>query len=149
MSGYVPTLTGFIAWVRTAMGISTGVLPDDSIWFVYAFNVSVAIVSTDLCAVNPLIYQLAVYNLGGDNLINYAQDTPPSMYFMDARASMKIASFTPGVVSAASDEATSDSLLNPEFMQMLTMANLQNLKTPWGRAYMGFAQSLGTLWGLS
>ena len=37
----------------------------------------------------------------------------------------------------------------PKAFDELTIGNLQNLKTPWGRVYLGIAQSYGTLWGLS
>jgi hypothetical protein len=40
-------------------------------------------------------------------------------------------------------------LLNPEAMKTFTLANLQNLKTPWGREYLAIAQRAGTTWGLT
>jgi len=52
-------------------------------------------------------------------------------------------------VGASEDEATSQTLLTPEAMKGLTLADLQNLKTPWGRQYLAFAQSYGTLWGIT
>ena len=40
--------------------------------------------------------------------------------------------------------------MNVESMKGLTLANLQNLKTPWGRMYLSIAQLAGpTIWGLS
>jgi hypothetical protein len=144
-----PTLTGFIAWVRTAMGITTAQLPDNSIWFTYAFNVAESIVSDTIQQVDPLIYMLAVYNLGGDNLINYAQDIPPSTFFSDLRAKYLSYSFVAGVIQASADQSTSQSLLVPDAFKNLTLSNLQNLKTPWGRQYMAWAQDMGTLWGLT
>jgi hypothetical protein len=40
-------------------------------------------------------------------------------------------------------------MLNPEVMNNLTFADLQTLKTPWGRIYLGIAQDVGTLWGVT
>lgn len=151
MSGATtPTQAGFLAWVRTRMGVPVDALPDDSIFITYAFDVAMAVCNPALAAVPP-IYMLAVYNLGGDNLINFAPDIPPSTYWEDLRGKdgYNVYAFQPGVVTSAGDQGTSTSLLNPEFMKELTLANLQNLKTPYGRQYLAFAQSYGPLWGLS
>jgi hypothetical protein len=40
-------------------------------------------------------------------------------------------------------------MATPDFVKTLTLANLQQLKTPWGRQYLAYAQSAGPLWGLS
>ena len=66
------------------------------------------------------------------------------------RTKLGIAKFSPGVVSSQADAGTSTALLNPEFMKTLTMQNLQNLRDPWGRQYIAFAQSYGpTVFDLS
>lgn len=144
-----PTLAGFILFIRNQMGINTSDLPDAAPVIEMAYAVALEIVNLQLAQASPLIYTLAVYNLGGDNIINFAPNNPPSTFFTDTRANFNIASFAPGVVGAAADNSTSDSLLNPEFMKEFTMADLQYLKTPWGRQYLAFAQRVGTLWGVS
>jgi len=97
---------------------------------------------------------LMVYNLGGDNLVNFAQDNsalapPNNTYFTDLRAKLKINNFVAGVVENASDQGTAMSALVPDFFKQLSLSNLQNLKTPWGLTYLSFAQRQGTLWGIS
>lgn len=148
-----PTLAGFIVWIRAVMEISTAVLPDNAPVIAIAYQVAKAIVNQQLI-VAPPIYTLAVYNLGGDNLVNYAVDnpalTPPlNTYFNDLREGFTSLKFVPGVVTSSSNVSTSVGLLNIEAMKEFTMANLQNLKTPWGRQYLAFAQDVGTPWGLS
>ena len=96
-----------------------------------------------------MLYTFAVYNLAGSNLINYAQDTPPSTYFTDLRATLKIGNFVPGVISSSSDEGTSQSLLNPEVMKNLLFADLVYLKDPYGRQYLAIAARFGSLWGFT
>jgi hypothetical protein len=96
-----------------------------------------------------LIYMLAVYNLGASNLLNWFPDTPPSTFFADARKGYGINSFVAGVVTASSDEGTSNSLTTPEWASNLTIANLQQLKDPFGRQYLAFAADYGSLWGIS
>jgi len=54
------------------------------------------------------------------------------------------------VISSTSDESSSSSYMNPEQLKMLTLANLQNLRTPYGRAYLGIVQSYGrNIWGIT
>lgn len=148
MSGSTPTQAGFLAWVRSRMGVPTAALPDDSLFIGYAYDVAVALVNPALAAVPP-IYMLAVYNLAGDNLVNFAPDETGSTYWSDLRTGYGTFAFAPGVVTSAGDQGTSSGLLNPEQMKEFTLANLQNLKTPYGRQYLAFAQAYGTLWGLT
>ncbi len=71
------------------------------------------------------------------------------IYFSSLRRAWNITGFTAGVITASSDETTSETLLTPEFMKNLTMGNLQNLKTPYGRTYLAIAQDYGYLWAMS
>ena len=154
-----PTLAGFIAWSRTVMGVTTTILPDNSVWFVYAYDVAITVVLPALAAAGASIYTLAVYNLAGSNLLNFAQDLPdaamiqgsdpPAPFFAYARTKFNINGFVSGVVTSASDESTSDSLLVPDAFKGLTISDLQALKDPYGRVYLGFAQRYGLIWGLT
>jgi hypothetical protein len=130
------------------MQIPVAALPVNSPNPGYAYNVAESLVNPALNLV-PIIYTLAVYNLAGDNLINYCPDQPGQTFFTAARASYGCNSFVPGVIGASADEGTSESIITPDFMKTLLMANLQQLKTPYGRQYMAFAQSAGTLWGIT
>lgn len=158
------------------MGITTAQLPDSSPVIGMAFAVALAIVNPALRIVGIpsvdatgavlnsgglSIYALAAYNLAGDNLINYAQDPvgaplvpgsgdPGLPFFAWTRKQLNINGFVSGVVSSTSDEGTSMSLVVQEAAKAFTLKDLQNLKTPWGRTYLGFAQSYGpSAWGLT
>lgn len=151
-----PTLGGFIVFVRTVMGISTTVLPDDSLVLPMAFTVALEIVNLQLQAASSVIYTLAVYNLAGSNVINFAPDLPGAAiykngmpFFEYVRDKWEVNDFVSGVVQSTGDEGTSVSLVVPEVMKDFTLANLQQLKDPYGRRYLGFAQSVGTNWGLT
>jgi hypothetical protein len=163
-----PTLAGFTSWIYTAMGIPLINLPTDSVFITYAYNVAIATVNTQLCWLSycgaPIIYTLAVYNLAGDRLVNYAQDIygapllpnptanalpNPIGYFALQRQLFKTNDFNAGTVSAASDEGSSVSLATIESLKDITIGQLANLQTPWGRQYLSFASSIGELWGLS
>lgn len=148
MSAYTtPSHAGFTEWVRTFMGVSTGDLHDDSPFLTMAYDIALATVSLDLAALP--IYALAVYNLGGDFLVNWTPDQVGSTYWADLRTAFGTFAFAPGVVTSTGDNGTNTSLLNPEFMKELTLGNLQNMKTPYGRQYLAWAQSIGPLWGLT
>lgn len=118
-------------------------------WILASLLLAVEIVNETL-AVSQGLYVMAVYNLAADRLINFATDQTNQTYWAEQRAKFKIYDVSVGVVSSTSDESTSQSTLNPESMRTFTLFDLQTLKTPYGRAYMGIAQNFGSsLWGLS
>jgi len=168
MAAPQPTLAGFQNFIVQTMGISTTVLPADSPVIPFALAVAMGIVNQQLCAV-PIpsadaagvslnsggitVYVLAVYNLAGSNLMSYAQDqpnappipgtNPPLPFFAYSREKWQINAFVSGVVQSTADESTSMSLVVQEAAKNFTLANLTQLKDPWGRAYLSLAQSYG------
>lgn len=161
-----PSIAGYTWFIRNVMLINDTILPDDSIWIGGSYNVAFNRVNKAIRRFPnhdqsyPSPYALAIYNLAGDRLINFAQDlpdavviegsNPPLPYFAYMRSQMKLLTFVGGTVQASSDNGTSVSLLVPKAMENLTMQDLQNLKTPWGQTYMGIAQEYGPAgWGLS
>lgn len=144
-----PTLAGYTAFLRDPAGIPPSAAPDGSQAILFSFTIAEGTVSEQLECINSDIYTLAVYNLATDRLINFAPDEPGQTYFADLRKSFALNSFVPGLIQQSADEATSQAFMIPESLKNLTLADLQMLKTPFGRQYLFFAQSLGTLWGLS
>lgn len=171
-----PTLAGFILFVRNTMGISTTVLPDADPVIPMAFAVALAIVNPALqCVPIPsadaagvslnsgglTIYTLACYNLAADNLLNYAQDQsgaaivegsgdPGLPFFQWTRKQLNMLGFVPGVIQSSNDETTGESFVVQEAAKNFTLKDLQNLKSTYGRTYLGLAQSYGpATWGLS
>ncbi|MEJ0017530.1 MAG: hypothetical protein WDN25_13385 [Acetobacteraceae bacterium] len=144
-----PTAAGFLDFLRKMVGINPPDLPNNAPSIAMAYGLAVTIVNDNLRVAGGSIYSLAVYNLATDILINWAPDQPGRRYFAKTRKALNITQFIPGVVSASADQATSETLLVPEQMKMLTIGNLQNLKTSYGQQYLALAQSVGTLWGMS
>lgn len=154
-----PTYEGFVSFVRDEMGISTAVLPDGSKYLGWAYHQACHLVNTQIAQADQLMYMIAVYNLGGDTLVNIAQDPPgaptvpgtkpPMAFFAYTRKKLNLNSFVTGVITSTSDEGTSESMQLPDWVKGLTLADLQSIKTPWGQKYLGIAQSVGSLWGLS
>jgi len=145
-----PTLTGFQTFITEIMGIPATSLPPTSPVIGFAFAVALETVLVIIQTVSPLSYNTAVYNLAADLLINYAPDTLETpTYFSGLREKFKIGNFSAGVITNASDEATSAGIEVIEGMKNLTLDQLQNLKTPYGRNYLGIAMKYGTGWGMS
>lgn len=142
-------LNNFVLWIRQIMGITTDNLPDDSPYIIMAYLISSQTVNTYLNLASPILYNQAVYNLGGDILVNITQDVSPSTYWSNMRTTLGTNSFIPGMINATNDEDTSAAILTPMGLQNITLGDLQNMKTPWGRMYLSIAQSVGTMWGLS
>jgi len=150
------TLGGFIRFIRNVMKIPVGELPDNSDVIGIAYNVAITLTNDTLqCIPNPnpaypSIYDLAVYNLGGDRIINYAPDAIGSTYFTDLRAKFNLDTFVGGVVNSTNDNGSGVSLTVPDAMSGLTFQDLQTLKTPYGRTYLGLIQAAGpTIWGIT
>ena len=144
-----PTQAEFITFLRDIVDISTTYLPDDSVYITFAYEWAVQFTNEWLVFASGEIYTQAVYNLGADTIINYAQDQTGETYFADLRAKWGIYNFVAGVATSAGDAGTTVSHAVPTSLTELSLSDLQNLKTPWGRAYLAISQKFGTAWGLS
>lgn len=145
-----PTLAGFQDFVTTIMGIDPVFLPAPSPYVAMAFRVACQVVNRDLAVMGGDIYSFAVYNLAGSVLLNIAQDQAGRTYFKDMRKDLSLNAFTPGLLSSTGDNGTSSSFDNPKWVEDMTIANLQQSRDPYGRAYLAIAQSAGySIVGLS
>lgn len=142
-------LAGFIGFIRSDMQIDTIFLPTDSPVIEQSYQLALAVVNQNIRLISPLFYDLAVYNLAADYLINYAPDVAPYTYFADLRASFDCIGFVSGVITSSSDSGTSQSLQTPSQFSELTLSDLQRLKTKYGRRYVEMAQQCSNAWGLS
>ena len=157
----MPNVFSFYQFILNVLQPPSIFVPGDSPQVQYAFDFALQWVSSDLQFVPGLpsamsLYALAVYNLAADTLIAWQPDGPSDPTYADGlqywawlRKRYNVLAFVPGIVQSTSDEGTSSSYLLPESYSGYTIANIQNTKTPYGRAYLGIAQSQGTLWGLS
>ncbi|EPF6561429.1 hypothetical protein [Serratia liquefaciens] len=139
------SLSGFIEFIRTDMKVTAEQVPDDSPSFSLAYGGAVEWVNSDIACVMPNLYTVAVFNLGASFLVNYG--TEP--VFAEFRKIYGLNDFTAGVITGASDNATSSQRLVPDFFKNLSLADLQMLKDPYGRRYLMIAEQFGSLWGLS
>jgi len=144
-----PTLDGFIAWSRNVMGIPTTAIADNDPGYAYAYQVSLDLIPLDFSGTLSDIYVLTVYNFAGSLLIQWQSDIDGQTYFEELRAKYNINGFVAGVISAANDVSTGQTLAVGKGLQNLDLISLQAIKNPYGRQAIAFMQALGTLWGLS
>lgn len=156
-----PSESDFLDYIRNYVGISSTYLPDDSDWIGFSYDLSISTVNEDIADFPGTIYSLAVYDLGTDILFNYAQDESDATtyetdtngvawtYFSYMRKVYGIYNFTAGVLTGSGDAGTSGTIAVSDALKELSIADLQNLKTPWGRRYLATAMKCGTLWGIS
>ena len=164
-----PTFAGFQNWIYNIVGFPATAIPADAEILTWAYNTAVSSVNTQIGQIPGPLYAQAIYNFGTDWLVDWAPDVPgqyypsppappPSTaaaptantgYFAWLRANYNIFGFLPGIVSSSFDQGTGQSLTPLEQYKNYTLGNLQQTKTPWGRAYLAIAASVGTLWGIT
>lgn len=143
-----PTFEGFLGFVRGVMGVPVTAIADDSPTLRCCYDAALELVNVGmgLCRL-PTIYTNTVYNAGASLVLNYANDTQPSTYFSDARKKLGIGKLISGLMSSASDQGTSGSIVIGEAMSNLTLADLMMMQDPYGRQVIAVLMELGPVWG--
>lgn len=158
----IPDGTYLTAWSATSgtvsppppVAVSTASASAYSVYAVWALNyaLQVAISGSGIGGLPGFAgqYVMAVYNLGVHQLLVIAQDLPNQDFFTQARITYNLNSLVPGPVLASGDQATSETLLVPDFFKNLTLSELDLIKTPFGRRYLSYSQMYGsTIVGVS
>lgn len=149
---FSPNLADYQSFL-SEQGFSASVLPPSSPWIQWSFNRAISVV-IPVCTPGPSFlgspagtgapeYTIAVYNLATHHLVLMAQDQPGLSFFTDLRARLNTAGFIAGVVASSSDQGTSSTMLVPDAFKGFRIADLEYLKTIWGRAYLSYAQKAG------
>lgn len=145
-----PTLAGYTQFLYQTVNIPTTALPSTSFNIQLSYALALDIVSKWLCAMASDVYTIAVYNLATDRLINFCPDVPGSNYFATERTKFNINQFVAGVIQTTFDQGTGETMVVPDWAKGLTLMDLANLNTPWGRQYLALAQQIGPgVWGLT
>lgn len=142
-----PTLAGFIAWAKAVMGLTTAIIPDNSTAYAYAYQVALNV--TPQMPGVPDIQTLTTYNIGGSQLLMYAQDQSGQTFFSTARTKYGMNSFVAGVINSSGDESTHQSMTVGKQMSNMDLLSLQLATNPYGRQALAFMGSIGSLWGLT
>lgn len=149
MSASSPTLAGYIDFLRNTAGIGADVLPDNSPIILQSYQVASENVYQGIASLGTVTYSLAVYNYATDYLISWAIDTPPSEFFTVLRSRYGLNRFSGGLTTSAGDQGTSGGVQISDSLRGLNVAELQQLKTPFGRAYLAIAMPFAAVWGVS
>ncbi len=149
-----PNLPDYTQFVQNVMGISTVYLPANSPFLGYALQRAQNIVLNVPTQLPGFEYTWAVYNCAGHIQLTITPDQVVDgvsySYFTDQRKSHDLLLTVSGVVASSSDDGTSVSNAVPDALKELTIEDLGFMRTPWGRAYLSYAQDFGpTVWGLS
>jgi hypothetical protein len=143
------SLTGFQYFLVNIAGFSTTVLPSDSPVVTFAYNWACSMVPCQFRLAGCEIYDNAVYCCATSFIINWAPDQPNLTFFADLRKEYGIFGMKTGILNSTSDETTSAGYVVPDWAKNATLADLQTMKDPFGRQFLGLLQSMGSLWGLS
>jgi hypothetical protein len=154
-----PTYEGYRDFLQEIVGIPPGQFVDPAQDKVVRFSYDMSLNFTYYWLMlvpsqptSPSVYATAVYCLGADNLINFAPDIPtadPPTFWSDLRKLFGVGTFAYGWINFSSDQSTSQGMAISDALKNMTLGDLQNMKTPWGRQYLAIAQNVGTLWGMS
>lgn len=137
-----PNLADFTTFVLN-QGVPSGDLPTGSPYLEWAFTYADDVALVPPASMPSILYVIAVYNLGMHHLLMIGQDQTGYTFFSDSRTSFGLMSFSAGVVSSSADQGTSTTLTVGKWMDDLPLQALGLLKTPWGRAYLEYAQMYG------
>ncbi|MGC9216179.1 hypothetical protein [Acidithiobacillus sp.] len=141
MSWTTPDITDFTTFCQN-QGIVASYTAVGSEYFQWAFDWAMA--QAMQCPQMPAsLYVRAVYNFGADKFLYLAQDNGQGTFYADQRAAFGILQFKPGVVMASGDGPTSQTLVVPDWYRGIPINVQEQLKTPWGREYLGYAQQYG------
>lgn len=144
-----PNATDLATFLETIAGIPISALPANSPYIPWALSYAEEKTLLVLRTVGQDYYCFAAYLLATSFLINWCPDQAGQTFFADLRSTWELTGFVGGTIQSSADESTSESLLAPDFLKGLTLANLGQLKDPYGRQWLSMQQDLGNVWGLS
>ena len=144
-----PNVTDLYTFLSTIAQIPSSALPSNSPYIPWALSYSEEKTLLVLYAIGQDYYCFAVYLLATSFLLNWCPDQSGQTFFATLRDKWNLTGFVGGTVQSSADQATSESLLAPEFLSGLTIDQLQALKDPFGRQWLGMQQGLGNVWGIS
>ena len=110
MPDTTPTLAGFLTFCRTVVGIPIAAMPDADPGFATALAFAQEWIPDQIATYSPTLSTSAVYNWAASSIIQFQPDITGQVYFQGLRKSFGVTNFVPGVITTASNEATSDSV---------------------------------------
>ncbi|KWN80865.1 hypothetical protein WM24_23820 [Burkholderia ubonensis] len=144
-----PNATDLYTFLTTVAGVPTAALPSNSAYIPWALSYAEEMTLMVLRCIGQDYYCFAVYCLATSFLINWFPDQTGQTFFATARQTYNISGFVGGTVQSTADVSTSESLLAPDFLNGLTLGQLQVLKDPFGRQWLSMQADNGPIWGIS
>lgn len=137
-----PNIVDFEWFLSNSVQIPPAALPASSPWPQYALTQALHLTP---CGPGGIMYTLVVYNCATHILFTITPDVAGQNFFSTARSKEGFSLVNPivGVVAATTDESTTTTLSSPDWTKRITVSQLNFMRTPWGREYLGWIQSAG------
>lgn len=144
----IPTIDGFLLFVRNTAGIPVSAIADDDPMIQACYDQANELLNVGMgLELIPVTFVNTVYSAGVSMLLNYANDTAPSTWFADMRKSLGIGKQLLGVLTGAADNGTSGNMVVSNAMTNLSLMDLQMMQDPFGRQVIAVLMELGPIWG--
>lgn len=139
-----PNIVDFLWFLSDSVQIPTTALPLTSPWPSFALTQALQQVP---CGPGGILYSLAVYNCATHILFTITPDQAGQDYFRVKRGSTAdgfgLVQPIAGVVVSTFDQGTGTTVSSPDWTKNITVDQMEYLKTPWGRQYLGWIQKAG------
>ncbi|WP_233633076.1 hypothetical protein [Burkholderia seminalis] len=139
---------GYLQFLRGIVGVPVAALPDDSPSIALSFQIGLALTPGGFQCASGLVYEQMVYSAATSFLITNTPDQTGQTWFSDLRSEYGLLEGFNGIIQSAADQGTSAAAVVPEWVKRATLQELQWMKDPWGRQFLGFLQMMGSMWSL-
>lgn len=141
-----PNIVDFLCFLTYSVQIPSAALPATSPFPQFALSMAIDKVLRGPSCIPGPVYTMAVYNCATHLLLGMTPDQQGQTYFANARSNEGFSLLLPsaGIVDATSDVSTSAAFTAPNWAAGMTIEQLGFYRTPWGRTYLGYAQSYGS-----
>jgi len=144
-----PNVTDLYTFLQTIVQVPSSAFSSNSPYLPWALSYAEEKTLLVLYAIGQDYYCFAVYLLATSFLINWCPDQSGQQFFANLRSQWNLTGFVGGTVQSSADQATSESLLSPEFLKSLTPMQLQALRDPYGRQWLAMQADYSNAWGIS
>lgn len=138
----------YLQFLRGSVGVPVDALPDDSVFITLSYEIGIALTPCGFACASSTLYELMVYSCASSFLLNNTPDQPAQTYFSDLREKYGLLDSFNGIITAAGDQGTNAAAVVPDWVKRATLQELQWMKDPFGRQFLGFLQMAGSNWAL-
>ncbi|MDR8054214.1 hypothetical protein [Burkholderia cenocepacia] len=139
---------GYLQYLRNVVGVPVAALPDDSVYITLSYEIGLSLTPCGFNRASSSIYELMVYACATSFLLNNTPDQLNQSWFDQVRTKYGLLDSFNGIITSAGDQGTNAAAVVPDWVKRATLAELQWMKDPFGRQFLGFLQMAGSNWAL-